>query len=276
MTQISGYGQETFLYLNGIGISRKLQLGDNIELLPASCSPDPDDIIKVSRSEVDIGVTSIFLRQVGSQFRISADDPKALATIAWNSLWDALLLSAIHDCEAVCNFQCDKPAEEFSAKCRFEITNYHLRGLTNSVYVIGDEEASWIEKHFQTARKLLDKQEFQNAVHCLATYRWHAHPRARLALIWSGIEGLFNIESEIVFRLSLYTARFLASDNKEEMKTIFSDVKRLYKQRSAAVHGSIIKGEVSKSIDDSVQLLKTLLKRCIVAGNLPRVEELAP
>lgn len=95
-------------------------------------------------------------------------------------------------------------------------------------------------------------------------------------MIWSGIEGLFNIESEIVFRLSLYTARFLASDNKEEMKTIFSDVKRLYKQRSAAVHGSRIKGEVSKSIDDSVQLLKTLLKRCIVTGDLPRVEELAP
>lgn len=276
MTQISGHGQETFLYLNGIGVCRKLKLGNNIELLPASCSPEPDDIIKVSKSEVDIGVISIFLRQVRSQFRITADNPKALAIVAWNSLWDALLLSAIHDCEAVCNFQCDKPAEEFSSECRFEITNYHLRGLTNNVYEIANEEALWIEKHFQTARKLLDKPEFENAVHCLATYRWHTHPRPRLALIWSGIEGLFNIESELVFRLSLYTARFLASDNKEEMKAKFSEVKRLYKQRSAAVHGSRIKGELDKAIADSAQLLKILIKRCVVAGDLPNVEDLAP
>lgn len=53
--RISGNGQETFLYLNGIGVSRAIQLGEDIELLPASCSPIPDDIISVSKNEVDIG-----------------------------------------------------------------------------------------------------------------------------------------------------------------------------------------------------------------------------
>lgn len=274
--RISGNDQETFLYLNGIGVSRPIQLGENIELLPANCSPTPDDIIGVSKTEVDIGVISVFLRQVSSQFRITAEDSKALAVIAWNSLWDAVLLSALHDCEAVCNFQCDRPAEKFSAECRFEITNYHLRGFTESVYKISDEEASWIEENFHTARTLLDKTEFQNAVHCLATYRWHAHPRARLALLWAGIEGLFNIDSELVFRLSLYIARFLTPDNEDKMKTTFLSVKRLYKQRSAAVHGSRIKGEAGKAVEESAQLLKTLLKRCIVAGELPCAEELAP
>ncbi len=274
--QISGNDQETFLYLNGIGVSRTIQLGKDIELLPANCSPMPDDIISVSKSEVDIGVISIFLGQVSSQFRIKAEDPKALAIIAWNSLWDAVLLSAIHDCEAICNFQCDRPAEEFSAKCKFEITNYHLRGLTKSVYEINDKEASWVEENFHTARTLLDEIMFQNAVHCLATYRWHSHPRARLALLWSGIEGLFNIDSELIFRLSLYVARFLKSDDSEEMKAMFLSVKRLYKQRSAAVHGSKIKGEADKAVEESAQLLKTLIKRCIVAGELPCVDELAP
>ena len=170
---ISGYGKETFLYLNGIGVNRAIQLGEGIELLPASCSPKPDDIISVSKNEIDLGLTTLFLRQVSSQLRIMAEGPKALAIVAWNSLWDAVLLSAIHDCEAICNFQCDKPAEEFSAECRFEITNYHLRGLTNSIYEISDEEATWFEENFHTARTLLDKTQFQNAVHCLATYRWH-------------------------------------------------------------------------------------------------------
>jgi hypothetical protein len=274
--RISGYDRETYFYLNGIGISKKLKLGDNIELLPANCSPNPSDIISVSKSEVDIGVISIFLRQVRSQFHIMAGNPKALVVIAWNSLWDALLLSALFDCEAVCNFQCDKPAEEFGADCKLEITNYHLRGLTDTIYAINDEDHAWIEQHFQTAKKLLNKPKFQNAVHCLATYRWHSLPRARLSLIWSGIEGLFDVETELVFRLSLYIARFLAPTNYDDMKTIFSNVKKLYTQRSSAVHGSKIKGEVEDAVNDSAELLRTLLKQCIIIGDLPRVDELAP
>ncbi len=274
--RISGCGQETFLYLNGLGVRRALQLGDNIELLPAHCSPEPLDIIKVSKSEVDIGVASLFLRQVYSQLHITAGDSKALAIRAWNSLWDALLLGAIHNCDAVCNFQCDKPAEEFSAECRFEVTNYNLHGLTQTVHEIDEEEESWIEADFQTAKTLLDKSEFQGAVHCLATYRWHTHPRASLALLWSGIEGLFHIESELAFRLGLYTARFLAPSDEEAMKKTFSNVKKLYKQRSAAVHGSRIKGDMGQAVNATGQLLKTLLRRCIVTGDLPRVDELAP
>lgn len=274
--RISGRDRETYLYLNGIGVSKVLKLGHNIELLPANCSPNPNDIISVSKSEVDIGVISIFLRQVRSQLHIMTDDPKTLAMVAWNSLWDAILLSALFDCEAVCNFQCDKPAEEFNAECIFEITNYHLRGLTNSIYMINDEDCAWIEQHFQTARKLLNKSKFQNAVHCLATYRWHSLPRARLALIWSGIEGLFDVETELVFRLSLYIARFLVPTKNDDMKTIFLNVKKLYTQRSSAVHGSKIIGEEDFAVNNSAELLRTLIKQCVIIGDLPKVHELAP
>ncbi len=273
--KISGHGKATYLYLNGIGVNRELQLGNNTELLPAKCSPNPDDIIKISKSEVDIGVTTIFLRQVASQLRITADDPKTLATIAWNSLWDAVLLSALHDCEAICNFQCNQPAEAFNQECEFSITNYYLRGLVESVYILNNEEENWIENNFNTARSLLDKKEFQNAVHSLATYRWHSHPRARLALLWSGIEGLFKIESELVFRLSLYSARFLHTEI-DEVKATFSNIKKLYKQRSAAVHGSTIKGETNKSVEESALLLKSLILKCITNNGLPCIEELAP
>ena len=274
--RISGYGEETYLYLNGIGISKKLILGENIELLPANCSPNPDDIISVSKNEVDIGISAIFLRQVRSQFHIMADDPKSLAMYAWNSLWDALLLGALFDCEAVCNFQCDKPAEEFNAVCELEITNYHLRGLTDSVYMINDQDHAWIEQFFQKGKKLLNKPKFQNAVHCLATYRWHSLPRAKIALIWSGIEGMVDVGTETVFRLSLYISRFLSPTNKDDMKIIFSNVKKLYTKRSSAVHGSKIKGEVDIIVKDSAELLRTLIRQCIIIGDLPRIDELAP
>lgn len=274
--RISGRGQETFLYLNGLGVCRPIRLADDVELLPALCSPAPDDIISVAGSEVDIGVMAIFLKQVQSQLRITATDAKALATLAWNSVWDGVLLSALYDCEAVCNFQCDKPAEEFGAQATLEITNYHLRGLTNTPRTIDEQEATWVEANFEKARALLDQRGFQNAVHCLATYRWHGHARARLALVWAGIEGLFDIDSELVFRLSLYAARFLSPDDRDERREIFKNVKKLYKQRSAAVHGSEIKGDAEQAVVVSVELLQELIRQCIVTDGLPVGDDLAP
>lgn len=207
--QILGKVGETFLFLNGLKVHRPLSLGDSVELLPAQCSPDPDAIITISNSEVELGITTIFLRQVCSQLRVTEKDPKKHAALAWNSIWDAVLLSAIFDCEVVCNFQSDRPAEEFGKESNLQVTNFHLRGLTNTPRQLDEEEAKWITSNFTGARDLIKVPEFQNAVHCMATYRWHTLPRARLALIWAGIEGLFNIESEVLFRLSLYISRFL-------------------------------------------------------------------
>ena len=272
--KISGRGTETFLYVNGLGVARPIRLADDVELLPAQCAPVPDDIISRANSEVDIGVLCIFLRQVQSQLRITAPDAKALATLAWNSIWDTVLLSAFHDCEATVNLQCDRRAEEFSSEAELEITNYHLRGLTDSPRTLDEKEAEWIEEHFEQARTLLDKRAFQNAVHSLATYRWHAHPRAGLALLWSGIEGLFSIESELVYRLSLYTAKFLEPDDADQARQVFRDVKKLYKQRSAAVHGAELKDGTRKAVTDSVGLLQKLIRQCVITGDLPRGDEL--
>jgi hypothetical protein len=275
--KISGRGRETFLFLNGLGVSRMLQLGKNVELRPASCSPNQDDIIEVARNEIDIGVAAIFLRSVSSQIRVVADTPKELATRAWNSVWDAVLLSALCNCDAVCNFQCDTPAEDFGPDSCLEITNYHLRGFPVSApHIISKGEAIWIEESFEQARSLLDKPAFQNAVHSLASYRWVAHPRARLAILWSGIEGLFEVDSEIVFRLSLYAARFLAPDDEVERSRTFFNVKRLYKQRSAAVHGSKIKGDSGVGVEESAQLLLKLIRRCVSSKALPYPDKLAP
>ena len=61
----------------------------------------------------------------------------------------------------------------------------------------------------KAAKALLDDDGYSNAVHCLSSYRWHSMPRAQLALLWSGIEGLFRVDHELSFRLSLYAAKFL-------------------------------------------------------------------
>jgi hypothetical protein len=275
--RISGHSKETFLYLNGITLARPLHLGEKAELLPASCSPKPDDMIAVSRSEIDIGVIALFLRSVTSQIRVRAQSPKDLAISAWNTVWDVVLLSAFCNCEVICNLQCDTPAEDFSAESKLEVTNYHLRGLhPREPHFITEREATWIENNILRARSLLDIPAFQNAVHCLATYRWHSLPRVQLAVLWAGIEGLFGVDSEIVFRLSLYAARFLEPSDAENRSQVFANVKRLYKQRSAAVHGAKIKGDLGTGVTESVKLLSRLLRQCVANGGLPIIDSLAP
>ena len=99
--RISGRGKHTYLLLNGLRVDRTIRISENAELLPAHCSPDPEDIIAVLNSEVDLGVAAIFLRSVASQIHIQAASPKELAVIAWNTTWDIVLLSAFLNCEII-------------------------------------------------------------------------------------------------------------------------------------------------------------------------------
>ena len=272
--KISGKGNETYLYINGLKAHKNIKLSSNVELLPATCSPEPDDIIKVSKNEVDLGLTTIFLRQVTSQLKITGKDSKELATLAWNSVWDAILLSSILNCNASCNLQCDKPAQDFDSSSLLSVTNYHMRGLTPEPYEITDEDENWIKTNFSNTQELLNNKSFQNAVHSMASFRWHSLPRARLALIWSGIEGLFEIQSEIVFRLSLYIAYYLEPDDEIQRKELFVSIKTLYKHRSAAVHGSKIKGKPNDLVTESAELLNRLIRKCIETKSLPNTENL--
>jgi hypothetical protein len=146
----------------------------------------------------------------------------------------------------------------------------------NDSPALSDADCTWLEQNFCHSQRLLSEHGFQNAVHCLATYHWHTLPRARLALLWAGIEGLFAVDSEIVFRVSLYSAKFLAPDDPSQQKQIFSDVKRLYGVRSKAVHGGKLKGDPHDSVVESVALLGRLVRACIEQQRLPVPEQLVP
>ncbi|MCG6389360.1 HEPN domain-containing protein [Vibrio fluvialis] len=199
---------------------------------------------------------------------------KELAAKAWNAQWDVVILSALFDCDAVANFQSDTPAELLSNNSHLSVTNYHMRGSINSLYTVTPEDVHWLNTHFQNARTLLDVDRFSDAVSARSSYRWHPNPRAQLAVLWSGIEGLFDIQGETVFKLSLFVAKFLEPDDKYQAKHILSSVKKLYKSRSSAVHGSKIKGDRSQLVSESSESLERLIRRCIEVGSIPNVEEL--
>ncbi len=274
---IVGKGNETYIYINGITISRNIVLGNGIILEPAKCSSSPDTIIKTSKSEIDMGIAILFLRQTSCQLHIKANNPKELATKAWNSQWDIILISALVNAASGFNIQCNVPAESFNSESQLNITNYHLKGFSKSKpYLLSEKESLFIENNIENARELLNNADFSNAISSLYSYIWHPHPRIQLAVLWSGIEGIFSISNELVFRLSLYIAQFLSPENKNKRREIFENVKTLYKIRSKAVHGEKIKGDTKKAIEGSIKLLKDLLWKIIEINEMPNPDNLIP
>jgi hypothetical protein len=97
-----------------------------------------------------------------------------------------------------------------------------------------------------------------------------------MAVLWAGIEGMFGASSEIRFRIRLYISRFLHPEDDDNRKVTFESVKKLYNSRSSAVHGSKVKGDIGQAVDDSAELLKKLINKCIESRAIPNEKELVP
>lgn len=276
--RVVGGDNETFILLNGISVRSEIQLEDGLLLQPADTSHiDFNGAISVCAQPDDIAVVLAFIPRISSQFRIIAPSPQSVALKAWNSSWDALLLSAIFHTEIGFNIQSSHSAADISSSSSLRAIHRHMSGFNDSrPYTISDSDIDWISRHFSSALTLLEDDRFQTAVQCLSAYHWHPNPRIKLAMIWAGIEGIFDATSEIRFRISLYIARFLYPDDEFERKKTYQRVKELYNVRSKAVHGAKLKGDLQVASTDSANLLNALIVKCIETRSLPLEEDLVP
>lgn len=276
--QIATEINETFILLNGISVHTEIRLSEGILLQPADTSHlDFNSALLACSKPDDIAVVAAFIPRVGSQFRICTDSPRETSVIAWNSSWDALLLSAIFQTEIGFNLQSDRPACDITEKSTLRAIHRHMSGFNDAPpYILTNDDANWIAEYYTSAHNLLENDSFQTAVQCLSTHHWHPNPRIKLAMIWAGIEGIFGASSEVRFRISVYMARFLYPDDEAKKKDVFGMVKNLYNVRSKAVHGGKLKDDVSSAADESANLLNKLLIKCIETGSLPREADLAP
>lgn len=276
MPKIIGGRRTTYLLLSGISVPRVVRLAPGVDLLPWGEKVGPRPLL-TGLDLLDQHFAMLQIPWITCQLRIVGKGGTDVATRAWNSLWDALLLSAVFGVPVNCGLQSTAELAHFTEKSRLSVIDYRRLTITgDEVRALTEAECVWLEANFGNAQGLLSQHGLQNAVHCLATYHWHSLPRAQLALLWAGIEGLFGVDSEIVFRVSLYTAKFLAPDSTLVQRKIFSDVKRLYTVRSKAVHGGRFKNDPSDSVAESVELLRQLIVACIEGNRLPSVDQLVP
>lgn len=275
MPKVMGGRRSTYLLLSGIKVPRPVRLAADLKLLPIAEKGSPRPFLS-NLEMLDQQFALLLLPWVDSQLKVSGQGGKDISKRAWNALWDVLLLSAIYATTVNCGLQSSSDFDRFTQRSRLNVIHYRLYDPPPSDgLMLAEADCLWLEQFFPLAQNLLAEHRFQNAVHCLATYHWHSLPRAQLALLWAGIEGLFAVDSEIAFRISLHSAKFLAPTDAVEQRRIFDGVRRLYGVRSKAVHGGKMKGEPSESVDESVELLGRLVRACIEGNRLPVVSELA-
>lgn len=134
---------------------------------------------------------------------------------------------------------------------------------------MSDEDAAWIFKHFEVFNKLASQSHsFRFALEAAMDWRFATEPRSAISRLWSGIEAVFGITSELVYRISLLSACLLAERGDERLKK-FQNVKTLYGLRSKVVHGEQLSGEkMTSALNDSYHLLADLLILTISTGHV--------
>jgi Apea-like HEPN len=152
------------------------------------------------------------------------------------------------------------------------LLDFHLTLLTNKDARTGEvsvEDATWIQEHFDVFNNLAaESQPFRFALEAAIDWRFAKDARSAVARLWSGIEAIFGITSELVYRISLLSACLLA-ERGDTRKSKFEEVKKLYGLRSKVVHGEQLADEkIASALNDSYHLLASLLLLAINRGHV--------
>lgn len=128
-------------------------------------------------------------------------------------------------------------------------------------------DAQWVREHLDTFDRLAaEDRRFRFALEAAMDSRYAKDSRAAIARVWSAIESIFNVSSELVFRLSLMLATTLAPRGPERL-ALFERSKKLYGLRSKAVHGAEIEEtRLTQGLVESWDLLRRLLLDAVQRG----------
>jgi len=130
------------------------------------------------------------------------------------------------------------------------------------------EDALWIRENFEPFdRMAAESESFRLALEAAVDWRFAKEPRSAVARLWGGIEAIFGVSSELVFRIALYSACLLSLRGRLRQAK-FEEVKKLYGLRSKIVHGERLAEErITQAMSDSFHLLRDLLLLAVKNGH---------
>lgn len=265
-------GTSNFVHLVGHGIT----IGAEREIAPGitlSGQAPTNDSSFGSRTVRELRETlNVMSIEPLADFALHITEDKggeALAAKTWNALWIFHLLA----------LACRRPVMPLYCAAnhgtRFTLANRNLViHRLPSVALARDADLDWATAHFDAFHALLGENRFQNAVRCYGNAHYLFDDDAKIMLLWAGIEGLLDVDSELRRRIALHAA-ILLDGTPTEKALYFERVKKGYDVRSRVVHGSRAKPEIlQQGYALAGEVLLTLLRKCVALGRVPSVAEL--
>jgi hypothetical protein len=150
------------------------------------------------------------------------------------------------------------------------LLDYHLKLMVEKACRSGTltkEDAHWVDQQFSVFNLLAaESEKFRFAFEAAIDWRYAKDARAAIARIWSGIEAIFGINTELVFRISLLASSLLTKRGPDR-QLMFQRIKELYRERSKAVHGEEMNDDsLIQTVTDSYELLREILLRIVAIG----------
>jgi hypothetical protein len=149
-----------------------------------------------------------------------------------------------------------------------------LMSRVAEVKTIAEERLAWARDNKKAFDTLIEVPAFNAAMRCYGSSHYLFDADMRIMLLWSGIERLLSVDSELTRRIALYSALMIEGSHDEKMKW-FADVKKAYAVRSKAVHGGAANEKIFQDgYQQASRILVKLLARCVEIGRVPTSAEL--
>lgn len=165
----------------------------------------------------------------------------------------------------VCSHRWDDLPDSSCVAARFEPHVYSLD--LGEPTLIDQSDLDWVKRNLGKVLELNKQTRFNIALDALCSYLHTERDRMKAAQLWVGIEAIFEVQFEISYRLPLLAALMLQPRG-EDCKLLRNRIKKLYSQRSKAIHGQEFK-DAKQHVTDVRQLLASLLSKIIEGGHLP-------
>lgn len=151
-----------------------------------------------------------------------------------------------------------------------QLLEYHTKLLVppSATTILTRLDADWVKENYEKFNELAAKADsFRFAMTAAVDWQYSHDPRVAIARLWSGIEALFGINSELVYRISLLIACLLEPRGVARQAR-FAQARRLYGIRSKAVHGEEISEErLTEAMLESFDILSRLLLNNLGKGH---------
>lgn len=209
--------------------------------------------------------------------RAVGDDPEDVFTTAW---WIISALRVRTLADLLIPLVCDRSWSTLAAiedhRCQVHIIEDAPRASTprKEKVIIRSENVEWVNKHLTQFASLLENQRFRLAVDALTTHHHDPNVRMMTANLWSGIEALLGVESELSYRISVYAASILSPRGPDRRK-LYKHMRSLYGLRSKAVHGvPLTREQLRQHVSEVRQVLSRMLCSFTEANRIPSEEDL--